>query len=123
MCSYPLLYYSLREEIIDSVDNLQVFAGHEEDCEAAGHAMTIASECGDSEAVLTTDAANAFNSVNSNFFLRNIRIICPYLSNYIYNCYSCPASLFIIGDTESSKRATQCNPAARTYLRIKSLVR
>ena len=91
---------SLREEIISSVGSLQVCAGHEGGCEAAVHAMRTVFQQEDSEAVLLVDAANAFNSVNKNAFLHNIRIICPSLSTFVYNCYSSPTRLFVIGGTE-----------------------
>ena len=33
------------------------------------------------------DSANAFNSLNRNFFLHNIKIICPEIVKFISNCY------------------------------------
>ena len=111
---------SLREEIISSVGSLQVCAGHEGGCEAAVHAMRTVFQQEDSEAVLLVDAANAFNSVNRNAFLHNIRIICPSLSTFVYNCYSSPTRLFVIGGTEisSSEGTTQGDPAANAIYAV-----
>ena len=73
----------------------------------------------DSEAALIV-AVNVFNCVRRNVFLHNIRIICPPLSNYVYNCYSSPVSLLITGSTEmkSSEGTTQSDPAAMTIYAI-----
>ena len=59
----------------------------------------------DSKAVLIIDGVNAHSSVNRKVFLHNIRIICPSLSHYVYDCYSSPARSFIIGSTEIKCRS------------------
>ena len=49
------------------------------------------------ECILLIDAENAFNSINRNVMLYNLKYICPVMSTYIFICYTCPVRLFIIG--------------------------
>ena len=63
--------------VISLVGALQVYAGHEAGCVEAIHAMHTIFEDEKTEAVLLVDAANAFDSVNSQVFLHSICIICP----------------------------------------------
>ena len=110
----------VRNDIISSVDSLQVCAGHEASCEAAIHTMNTIFEDEKTEAVLLVGAANAFNSVNSRVFLHNISIICPPTATYVRNCYTVPSQLFIIGGTEipSSKGTTQGDPTSMSIYAI-----
>ena len=64
------------------------------------------------EAVLLVDAANGLNAVNHKAFLHNINITCPSIAKFVYNCYSRPSRLFLIGDVEivSSEGTTQGDP-------------
>ena len=103
-----------RDSIIKSVGSLQVCAGHEAGCEAAVHAMREIFNEQDTQAILIVDAANAFNSVNRNVFLHNIKVICPEISIFVANCYSTPSRLFIIGGVEisSAEGTTQGDPVA-----------
>ena len=68
----------------------------------------------DTQAVLLVDASNAFNSVNRNVFLHNIKIICPEIGTFVANCYSSSSRLFVIGGVElsSSEGTTQGDPVA-----------
>ena len=59
-----------------------------------------------------------FQFCEQNIFLHYIRIICPFLSNYVYNCYSSPTKLFIIGDTQSSTDLTHGDPATVVIIAI-----
>ena len=63
---------------------------------------------------MLVDAANAFNNVNRQVFLRNIKIICPSISTYVENCYQTSSRLFVIGGTEleSEEGTTQGNHIA-----------
>ena len=82
----------LDKEITNLVGALQFCAGNAEDHGRAIHAMrTVIGH----EAVLIIDAADAFNYVNGNIFLHNIRIIFLSLSNYNYSFYSSPAKLLV----------------------------
>ena len=69
--------HTLKEDIIRSVGNMQLCAGHESGCEAAIHAMSQIFNEESSEAVLLINASNAFNAVNQNIFFHNVNVICP----------------------------------------------
>ena len=90
----------LKEDIIRSVENLQVCTGHESGCEAPIHAMSQTFNEEDSEAILLIDASNAFNAVNRKLFLHNVSVICPEIAVFVRNCYSLPSRLLIIGGSE-----------------------
>ena len=68
----------------------------------------------DTDAVLLVDASNAFNSLNRQVLLHNIRYICPAMATYVRNCYGTPSRLFITGDKgiASSEGTTQGDPFA-----------
>ena len=51
----------------------------------------------DTDGVLLVDARNAFNSVNRDAALHNIRWICPEVSTILTNIYREPAELFAGG--------------------------
>ena len=89
-------------------------SGQESGSEAAIHAMRELFDQETTEAILLVDAANAFNNINSNALLNNIRIICSIIAQYVINCYSSPARLFIIGGKElaSKEGTTKGDPLA-----------
>ncbi|MCH2416854.1 MAG: hypothetical protein MK195_08855 [Acidimicrobiales bacterium] len=68
----------------------------------------------ETDAVLLIDASNAFNSLNRQALLHNIRYLCPPLSTYVRNCYGTPARLFVAGGEEiaSDEGTTQGDPTA-----------
>ena len=68
----------------------------------------------DTEAILLVDASNAFNAVNRQAALHNIRVICPAISTILRNTYQVPIKLFIVGEGEidSSEGTTQGDPLA-----------
>ena len=74
--------------------------------EAAVHTLWSVFESHESEAVLLVDAGNAFNSLNRQIALRNIRRICPLLSTVLINTYRAPADLFVDRDTLFSQEGT-----------------
>ena len=67
--------------------------------EAAVHAVRAAFESEENEAVLLVDASNAFNSLNRQVALHNIRRFCPPLATIVINTYRAPTELFVDGDT------------------------
>ena len=103
-----------RESITKSVGSLQVCAGHDAGCEAAIHSMKDIFADEDTEAVLLIDAANAFNSINREAFLHNIKVICPEIAIFVSNCYAKSSRLFVIGGIEisSAEGTTQGDPMA-----------
>ena len=66
------------------------------------------------DAVLLTDASNAFNSLNRASSLHSIRVLCPVMATYTINTYREPARLFIAGGKElrSVEGTTQGDPLA-----------
>ena len=104
----------LRKDVVASVGSLQVCAGHDAGCEAAVHAMHSIFDEENTEAVLLIDAGNAFYAVSRKVFLHNVRIVCPEIATYVYNCYATSARLFIFGRSElkSEEGTTQSDPIA-----------
>ena len=68
-------------------------------CEAAVHAMHQVFESPDTDGVLLVDASNAFNSLNRQTALLNIKRLCPTLSKALINTYRENIQLFIDGET------------------------
>ena len=64
-------------------------------CEAAIHAIRSIYENADTDALLLIDAANAFNSLNREAMLSNIKNLCPVVYMYAFNCYAVQARLFV----------------------------
>jgi len=58
------------------------------------------------------DAANAFNNLNREALIHNIKYVCPEIATYVVNCYTIPARLFVIGGLElkSQEGTTQGDP-------------
>ena len=67
----------------------------------------------ETEAVLLVDASNAFNSLNREAALHNIRYLCPILSTILINIYREATDLFVDGIVLASKEGTtQGDPLA-----------
>ena len=62
----------LSTDIQESTGALQLCASHESGCEAAVHALKSIFNSTETDAVLTVDATNAFNSLNREVALRNV---------------------------------------------------
>ena len=105
--------YAIRGDIQDAAGSLQLCAGQIAGIEAAVHFMreSFQSEC--TEAVLLVDASNAFNSLNRDAALHNIRHVCPSLSTVLINIYRNATELFVDGSTLFSEEGTtQGDPLA-----------
>ena len=74
--------------------------------EVAGHGARTAFDSNDTETVLLVDATNAFNSLNHQVALHNIRRLCPPLATILINMYRAPTDLFVDGDTLQSQEGT-----------------
>ena len=92
--------HTLNEDIIRSVGNVEVCAGHESGCEAAIHAMSQIFNKEDSKPVFLIDASNTFNAVNRKLFLHNVSVISLEIAVFVSHCYALPSRLFIIGGSE-----------------------
>ena len=70
-------------------------------------------ESPETEAIILVDGTNAFNSLNRQAALRNIRHLCPPLSKILINTYREDVRLFIDGETLLSQEGTtQGDPLA-----------
>ena len=111
----------LSLDIQDAAGPLQVCAGQEGGCEAAVHAMRqLFAEQGVQGALLV-DASNAFNTINRQAALHNIKSICPPLYQILANTYRAPIRCIICGDGEitSSEGTTQGDTMAMYALAVK----
>ena len=97
-------------DIQQAAGSLQLCAGQKAGSEAAVHSMNLAFKDQDCEAVLFVDASNAFNSLNRQVALRNIRALCPPLATALINTYRRDAELFVDGKTLYSQEGTTHMP-------------
>ena len=106
-----------------SAGYLQLCAGQKSGCESVIHAMRSIFEEDECDAVLLIDADNAFNRINRQVMLHNIRLICPIVATYVHNCYNQDSRLFISGGAEISSRegTTQGDPIAMPLYALASL--
>ena len=109
----------LRDDIQMAAGPLQLCAGHQSGCESAVHAMRQVFESSETEAIILVDATNAFNSLNRQTALRNIRLLCPALSKVLINTYRDDVRLYINGETMLSQEGTtQGDPLAMAMYAI-----
>ena len=67
----------------------------------------------DSDGVLLIDAKNAFNRLNRNVALWNVRVLCPALGTIVINTYRSSVALFVGGEQLlSTEGTTQGDPLA-----------
>lgn len=67
----------------------------------------------DTEAVLSVDERNAFNSLNRGDAVHNIWLVCPSIATVLINTYHAATKLFVDGTVFSSKEGTpQGDPMA-----------
>ena len=76
-----------RQDIIKASGSLQVCAGLKSGAEAAIHAMHSIFDADDADAVVLTDASNAFNSLKRVSAMHNVVVLCPTLATYATNTY------------------------------------
>ena len=104
----------LRNDLQADAGDLQLCAGQKSGCEAGIHAMREIYDDDDTHGIIQVDANNAFNTINRNMFLHNIKIICAEISTFVSNCYLQPARLFVVGGKEilSQEGTTQGAPSS-----------
>ena len=101
------------DDIQDAAGSTQLCAGQTAGTEAAVHAMNLAFNSKEENAVLLVDASNAFNSLNHQTALRNVRVLCPSISTILINTYRQDTELFVDGSTLLSQEGTtQGDPLA-----------
>ncbi|XP_061718384.1 uncharacterized protein LOC133525958 [Cydia pomonella] len=71
----------------------QVGFGTRGGCEAAVHAVRTFVQSDACEVLLKLDVQNAFNSVNRDTLLNEIKITIPEIYNFLLQCYHCPSKL------------------------------
>ena len=109
----------LRDDILEATGTDQLCAGQPGGCEGAVHAVRNIFDSVECEAVLFVDASNAFNSLNRNLALINIKILCPSLSTILINCYRLEVPLSIDGEIMfSAEGTTQGDPLAMAMYAI-----
>ena len=84
----------------------QMCGGQISGIEAAVHATRSAFELEENEAILLVDATNAFNTLNRQVALLNIRRLCPPIATILINSYRCPSGLLVDGDIILSQEGT-----------------
>ena len=100
-------------DIQETAGAVQLCAGHEAGCEAAVHAMRKIFLEDETESILQIDATDAFNSLNRQATLHNIRRLCPPFATVLINTYREHTELFIDGETiVSQEGTTQGDPLA-----------
>ena len=103
----------IKDDVQEVAGVLQLCAGQESGCEAAIHAMREVFNSADTEAIILVDASNAFNSLNREVALRNVKNVCPSLATILINTYRSKSELFINGETILSREGTtQGDPLA-----------
>ena len=89
----------LKGDIQKAGGLIQTCTGVPSGIEAAIHATRQAFEHEGSQALLLVDASNAFNSLNRQAAVHNIKKLCPPLYRYIHNTYQTPSDLIISNHT------------------------
>lgn len=108
-----MVLHVIRGDIQEVTGSLQLFSGQTSGIEAAVHAMNQAYHEEDAQAVLLVDASNAFNCLNREAVLHNIRHLCPPLAIILINTYRQPANLYVDGSILLSQEGTtQGDPLA-----------
>ena len=79
----------VKDDVTKAVRNLQLCGGQDAGCEPNEHSMHDIFGTNKAETVLLADAENAFNSINRQVFLHNIRHICPPVATFVHKCYFC----------------------------------
>ena len=102
-----------RQDIQDAAGSLQLCAGQISGTEAAVHTVRSLFQSNETEALLLVDASNAFNSLNRQTALHNIKRLCPSLATVLINTYRAPSELYVNGDALlSCEGTTQGDPLA-----------
>ena len=107
----------LKEDIHLAAGPLQTATGLQSGAEAAIHSTWCMFEDDRTDAVILVDARNAFNSLNRQAALHNIRATCPQIATILVNTYWRPARLIILDvpDIYSLEGTTQGNNFAMAF--------
>ena len=100
------LLFIIKPDIQDATGCQQMCGGQICGIEAAVHATHQAFDSEKCEAMLLVDATNAFNSLNRQTALQNIRRLCPPIATILVNTYRAPTELFVDNDVILSHEGT-----------------
>ena len=103
-------------------DNTQLCLGQKCGIEHAIHSLRSQYEKPDNESVILQYAKNAFNCLNRNLAVENIKRICPALNFVVQNSYSAPSDFYVAGKTlQSVEGTTQGDPIAMAMYGVATL--
>ena len=103
----------ISTDIQEATGCRQLCGGQISGIEAAVHAARSAFESREAEAILLVDASNAFNALNRQVALQNIRHLCPPIATILINSYGNSTELFVDGEVILSQGGTtQGDPLA-----------
>ena len=112
----------IKPDIQEASGCIQLCGGQLSGIEAAVHAARRCLVSDDNEAILLADATNAFNSMNREVALQNIRRLCPALATILINTYREPTDLYVNGDRLLSQEGTtQGDPLAMPMYALASI--
>ena len=74
-----------KKVVVEVSGSLQLCAGQKSGSEAAIHAMHTLFETDETDGVLLINVSNAFNALNRQAALHNIRVQCPIIATYAIN--------------------------------------
>ena len=105
------------DDVMEACGFLIKCSGLPAEIEAAVHAMKRLYEDATTEGVILVDAKNAFNCLNRQAALHNVRHLCPSLATTLLNCYQDDARLFVSGGGElsSAEGTTQGDPLSMVF--------
>ena len=107
------VHFIAASDIQNAAGCLQLCDSQMSGIEAAVHATRSAFESDNVEAVLLVDATNAFNCINRQVALQNIRHLCPTIATILINSYRSNIDLFVDGEViPSQEGTTQGDPLA-----------
>ncbi|XP_019860066.1 PREDICTED: uncharacterized protein LOC109588333 [Amphimedon queenslandica] len=95
-----------KDDLREAAGALQLCAGQTLGIEAAIHAVHSIFSAVESEAILLVDASNAFNSLNRQVALRNVRHLCPPIATVLINTYRVSSELLVDNQVLWSREGT-----------------
>ena len=109
----------IGRDIAHAEGPLQLCAGQSAGCEAAVHAMRDVFRDDSTDAVILVDGSNAFNNLNRQVALINIRYLCPSIAVILINCYRGDIQLFVGHEVILSREGTtQGDPLAMAFFAL-----
>ncbi len=111
-----------KEDIQQASGCQQLCGGQVSGIEAAVHAVRDMFNAEEEQALLLVDASNAFNSLNRNVALHNIRRTCPTIARILINSYRNSTELLMNRDSLwSQEGTTQGDPLAMAMYGLASV--